>query len=360
MGVNIRVSHGRLFLDIYWKGMRKWENLNLRIPEDKQGKKDAMRLAEIVRMKREQQLMAGEYNLQDIVAGKQPLVAYAEKIAGTQSDKNPLPKSLKYLREYAGTITIGGLDHSWIESYRQYLLDQPTLSQSTASRYLASLKNLLRQALRDRLIIRDPTTYTKGIAIPDAETYHLTLEEIGRLAATPLGGGLGAEVKTAFLFGCYSGLRISDLRTLTWGQILRDPLAIQKQQQKTKAIVNIPLHASAWAIIKDDKIHSASEYVFPMLASTKTNTNQYLVAWAGHAGIQKQLGWHVARRTFGTLALQAGGDLKTVSELLGHKKITHTARYLKSNSATQRHAVEAIPSLEIKQAEVLPLRVRES
>lgn len=98
------------------------------------------------------------------------------------------------------------------------------------------------------------------------------------------------------------------------------------------------------------------ELVFPLLRSTKTNTNQYLTQWAKKAGIEKCLGWHAAGRTFGTLALQARGDLKSVSSLLGHKKITHTARYLKTDSATQRATVEAIPSLEIEKEEVVPLK----
>ena len=35
--------------------------------------------------------MAGEYSLQDVLTGKQGLVAYAEKIAEDQAQKNPLP-----------------------------------------------------------------------------------------------------------------------------------------------------------------------------------------------------------------------------------------------------------------------------
>ncbi len=360
MSVKIRVSHGWLYLDIYWKGSRKWENLHMHLPTDRKEAREAMRLAEIIKAERERQLVVGEYGLKDEIAEKTELVLYAQKLADEQAPKNPLPKSQKYLQKYGDNITLGAIDAQWVEGYRKFLLDQPTLSPATAAKYLAALRGVLHRALRDRLIIRDPTLGSHGISVPEPETVHLTLEEVERLAATALGGEIGAEVKRAFLFGCFSGLRVSDLKSLRWGQIERDPPSIHKRQQKTQALVRIPLHKSAWVIIDDKKIHKADELVFPVLSRNKTNTNQYLTHWAEQAGLEKRLGWHVARRTFGTLALQAGGDLKTVSSLLGHKKITHTARYLKTDSATQRATVEAIPELVKQKAEIIPLKIAKS
>jgi integrase len=49
----------------------------------------------------------------------------------------------------------------------------------------------------------------------------------------PLNTELGNEIKKAFLFGCYSGLRVSDLKTLAWGDIQHDPPQINKRQVKT-------------------------------------------------------------------------------------------------------------------------------
>jgi len=358
MGVKIRVSRGKLFLDIYWQGERKWENLHLSLPADKATAKETMRLADIIRAKREQQLVAGEFGLQDIVAGKQGLVEYATKLASAQDKKNPLPKSIHYLKEYAGTITLGGITPTWLDGYRNFLLHQEALGEATASKYLSVLKTVLHQAIRDRLIIRDPCEGVKGIKVPEALTQHLTFPEIERLAKTPIGGNLGADVKKAFLFACFTGLRISDLRGLKWGNIERDPLALRKIQQKTKAIVKIPLAATAWAIIKDEKIHHADEPVFPELAAkVKTNTNVYLVAWAKKAGIEKQLGWHVARRSFGTLALQNGGDLKTVSKLLGHTNLKHTDKYLKTDTGTMQRAIDALPTIDLdKKGDIVPIR----
>jgi integrase len=348
MSVKIRAKRNRLYLDIYWKGSRIWETIGITITGNKVTDKEAWRLAEIVRARREQQLVAGEYNLQDIVAGKQSFIEYAERIAQKQDKKNPLPKSLLYLKPFAKTISIGAVNAQWLEQYRQFLLEQPALSNATAQKYFSAMKSVIHYAIRERIIIRDPTDGVKGISVPDPETVHLTLTEIQKLALTPIGGDLGSEVKKGFLFDCYTGLRISDLLSLKWGNIEQEPrLSLSTRQKKTGAIVSIPLSKLAWQIIDDQQQHHADEFVFPLMASTKTNTNQYLVDWAKRAGIEKQLGWHVARRTFGTLALQNGGDLKTVSALLGHKKLTHTARYLKTDDNTKQRVIDAIPEIQL-------------
>jgi integrase len=71
------------------------------------------------------------------------------------------------------------------------------------------------------------------------------MPEVQALAKTPVNRGLRTEVKQAFLFGCYTGLRISDLRTLVWGDIQSDPLQINKRQEKTELKAYVPLHSVA-------------------------------------------------------------------------------------------------------------------
>jgi hypothetical protein len=52
MSVNIRKKRGKLYLDIYENGKRKWEALHLALTDDKDMNKETMRLAEICRAKR--------------------------------------------------------------------------------------------------------------------------------------------------------------------------------------------------------------------------------------------------------------------------------------------------------------------
>ena len=61
------------------------------------------------------------------------------------------------------------------------------------------------------------------------------------------------------------------------------------------------------------------------------------------AGVASK-GIRSARRTFATTLLRAGADLKLVQDLLGHKNIDTTSRYLTpADSATTREAVDRLP-----------------
>jgi site-specific recombinase XerD len=72
----------------------------------------------------------------------------------------------------------------------------------------------LRKAVREGIIPRNPAAAVKSISIPETDKVFLSSEEIQQLLArTPVGGELGADVRRAFLFGCFSGLRISDLNS---------------------------------------------------------------------------------------------------------------------------------------------------
>ena len=51
------------------------------------------------------------------------------------------------------------------------------------------------------------------------------------------------EVKRAFLFACFTGLRFSDIKALKWENVKGSQLEIR--QEKTDEIVNIPLSNSA-------------------------------------------------------------------------------------------------------------------
>jgi hypothetical protein len=47
MGIKIRVTRGKLFLDIIHKGERHWESLGLSVTSDKAQMKEVMRLTNI-------------------------------------------------------------------------------------------------------------------------------------------------------------------------------------------------------------------------------------------------------------------------------------------------------------------------
>lgn len=60
------------------------------------------------------------------------------------------------------------------------------------------------------------------------------------------------------------------------------------------------------------------------------------------AGIQKRVTPHTLRHAFATHAMQAGNDIKTVQELLGHEDLNTTAIYLHADAARGLSPLDAI------------------
>ena len=348
MGVKIRKSHGKLYLDIHVNGKRHWEALGLSVTQDRQQNKEVIRLAEICRSKRETQIVSGEWGLLDPVNGKQTLHHYITELGKSKDKKHQLNRVLKYLDSYRdGGISIGHITEKWLENFQEYLLKESGLAKRSASSYASAIRYALKKAARDRIIPRNPAEGVKTIPLPDCDKIHLTFDEVQRLAKTPLGGELGAAVKRAFLFACFTGLRIFDLKTLKWSDISRDPLQIQKQQKKTGSKVFVPLHPVAWGIINDGALHNYMDPVFPRISGLVSTVSHYLYRWAGKAGIDKNLGWHTARHTFAVMSLEYGAEIYTVSKLLGHTNLQTTQVYARATDKMKREAVSALPQIEI-------------
>jgi len=346
VGVKIRINKGKIYLDVYANGQRRWESLGLSVPNDKQQAKEIMKLVEVCRSKREAQITSGEWGLIDPINGRQTLSEYIETM--NKGKNSTIAKALKFINLHnRGNIAIANVTEKWIEDFQDFLLNDTKLSKSTAAHYTGVIRQALKKAARDRIIPRNPAIGVKSISVPESDKIYLELSEIKKLAKTELGGVLGAEVKRAFLFGCFTGLRISDIKSLQWGDINREPLQIAKRQEKTERKVFIPLHETAWKIINDGAIHNHRALIFPGLTKSKTNTNEYLKSWAKKAGIEKTIGWHTARHSFAVISLESGAEIYTVSKLLGHANLRTTQTYAKVTDTLKRKAVNAFPGIEI-------------
>ena len=349
MSVSVREKRGKLYLDIYQAGKRTWEALHLALTGDKAQNKEIMRLAEICRSRRETQLLAGSWDIQDPVAGRKKLVTCLAEVAVTKTHTDYITGCIRYLKRYTNgnSIQLAHITPQWVDAFQQFLLNGTGLSPMTAYDYAKAIRMALRKAVHDNILIKNPAERVKALPEPETDLVFLSVREVQALADTEIPGELGAEIRRAFLFACYTGLRISDLKSLKWGDIERDPLQIIKRQQKTRHAVHIPLKEIAWNIIDDGEAHHPDDKVFACLGNTKSQTNQYLLKWAAKAGVTKPVGWHTARRTFATWELEHGADIYTTAKLLGHKHIKQAAKYAQVTDKLRRSAIDALPEITL-------------
>jgi site-specific recombinase XerD len=351
MGVKIRISHGKIFLDIYNAGNRHWESTGLSVSSDPRQQKEVMSLAEIIRSKRETQLVSEKYNLTDPIASKKTLHSYYSEHIKKITKKTPLKSSLLHLEKYPGgtAIKLSEITHTWARNYLDYLSKDCNLEITTAATYFSHLKQILFKAVRDNIILKNPAALIRCPKKHGQNKVFFDDEELQLIGKTAMLCKNGAEIKKAFIFSCYTGLRISDIKTLKWKHITHTgtKTTLSKQQVKTRRNLDNPVPESAWKLIENEGPHDPEDYIFPYLSSIKSDCHDQLTKWGKKAGISKNLTWHVARRTFALSLLESGADIYTVSKMLGHTSIKTTLDYLKLSTKLSKTAVNNIPEIKL-------------
>lgn len=126
-----------------------------------------------------------------------------------------------------------------------------------------------------------------------------------------------------FLFSCHcGGLRCADLDRVGWSDI--DDGFLCFYPEKTKHIdklIEVPLSKDALRYVQNP-----TGCFFDPLSNQ--NYNQYLKVVARVAGLSKNLTTHVARHTFATNYLVAGGRREVLQKILGHADSETTDVYV--------------------------------
>jgi site-specific recombinase XerD len=345
-GVVLRVQHGKrgdhLFLDIHAFGTRKREFLRLYLTGDDDADRSTLLKAEEIRTLRLQQMHASRYGIESSqYAWDADFIAYFAALTADRS-KN-WRSTLAHLRRFTkDVVRFSEVNENWIEKFIRYLRGQE-LHHNSVNVYTDTLKAALNLAVRERRIPRNPFGGIPVLPRKHTQRTFLTFAELQLLLITPC---RHTEVRRAFLFACYTGLRLSDLRALTWSCVHADGLHFT--QRKTGDYNHIPLAHQARAILGTHPslqgAQAESTRVFTLPGSDDT-FNRYLKEWVAKAGISKCVTSHVARHTFATLLVSSNANLYTVQHLLGHRDIRVTQVYARLLHDQKERAIAALPSL---------------
>ncbi len=328
-----------LYLDIYYNGQRKYEFLNIYLGKDKNVNKENIRVAESIRANREIEINNNQYGMVPAFKSKTDFVTYFEQKAGNKESWQP---PLYQLKSFTKGIILSAINEQWLKSFQDYLLTN--VSNNTAHNYFIYINNVLNQAVKEKLIPDNPCKYIEKIRKTEVEKSYLTFEEIQKLAKADC---IDQETKRAFLFSCYTGLRISDVKKLTYSDIQGDRL--QFRQKKTGQFEYMPLSDMAMRLLENP-----DSKIIPLKKSSVFNLKrhetirQQLKKWCKNAGIDKPVTFHTSRHSFATVALTQGVDIYTVSKLLGHRDLATTQIYAKIVNEKMRDAVNKLPKIEIE------------
>lgn len=227
--------------------------------------------------------------------------------------------------------------------YTKDLSKAPTISANTASSYFALFSTCMNNAVKAGILRENPVNKLdprERLQRKEGRKEYLTIEEVKLLMNTDC---YRPVVKQAFLFACFTGLRLSDIYALTPRHIVTAPDGytqyISIEMKKTERPVTIPLSQEAWRWLPEAK---GDDVPFFDLPTTATVIGRALRMWAETAGIRKHLSFHVSRHTFGTMMLTLGADIYTTSKLMGHTNIKTTEIYAKIVDKKKEEAINLI------------------
>ena len=344
-----------LYLDIYVKGTRKYESLGLylipeKTPLDKQMNIHTRQVAKKIKADRIIALQErGIKQYEKIKQSNMSLLDWLRKYEqenfgfrpSTLKGRVDMRKKVEEYLEQQKTpyISMSEVDADFCRGFLRFLataknsvctINERTISPGCAHHHQAVFNGALNKAVREGLLTANPmkSLDRKEKFQPSPEDREfLTIEELRSLMDLPCSN---EQVKKAFVFSCFTGLRLSDARTLTWRKVYKTPdgktLYIHVFMQKTQKPNNIPLSQEALNCIqvKDN----LDEPIFTLPASDAT-INYHVKKLVKAAGIEKKVSFHCSRHTFATMMLTLGVDIYTTSKLLGHANVTTTAIYAK-------------------------------
>ena len=254
--------------------------------------------------------------------------------------KSQITKLKKY---HIGKISLSEINNlDFIRDYENYMIDELKNKTNTIYKSLAFIRTILNEAIKHS-IVQDSVFAKIKLKKVSGNREFLSFTEINSLEKLLHSKKLSParkEVLKYFLFSCYTGLRYTDIKNLTHGDIFEYPFynietkksinrkMITLEMHKTKRLVNIPLIPQAQALIKNKDKYPYCK-VFKVLSNQKTNQNLKEIMRLAEIRKKGGISFHCARHSFATNAIAANMSLPYVSQLLGHSETKTTGIYVK-------------------------------
>lgn len=369
MGITLgkkQLNKGRvsLYLNYSYNGKRRKEYLGIILDppssaENRAENKNKILIAKQIRAKKELEFLSVEYHLNDVEntfddifpsnTGNAPdfyvligqfLESYHKK------DKKMVKACVTHLRLFTRkkNLPITLLTKDFCINFLEYLRDH--LRGNTPIGYFKKFRMCINKCIENKLMSFNPTDGIRLIQFDEVTKAILSMKEIQKLAITPC---LNNEVKRAFLFSCYCGLRWCDIYRLQYKDIdlpsNRLTIIQQKVQAHSKnAILHLNLNQTAIKLLQKRE-GANDDFVFEL--PSYSYTLRILNQWVKRANIHKHITFHCARHSFITNIMANGANIKTAASLAGHSTTRHTEKYIHIIDELKQKAVDSLPDITI-------------
>lgn len=214
------------------------------------------------------------------------------------------------------------------------------LSRATAARRLSCLRSFYRFLVRQEVVSQNPAQFVhfpkKGETLPRA----MNVDDTARLLDAPfLETFQGVRDKAIFELLYSSGLRVGELCAIDLADISLSPEMIRVKGKGNKARVtpfgekaasSLQLYLDKRSVLvqKNKKTGQTALFLNKYGERLSTRQVQKIAKDRGVAvGISSDVTPHRFRHSMATHLLEAGADLRSIQDMLGHASLATTQRY---------------------------------
>jgi len=248
----------------------------------------------------------------------------------------------RWLKNRGGSL--GEAERTDIDAYLAHLFGEGGLRARSAARAVSSLRRFYRQLQRDGERSDDPTALTASPRLPRSLPKSLSEAQVEALLEAPdIGAAEGFRDRVMLEVLYATGLRVSELVGLPIAAVSLDMGVVRVLGKGAKERL-VPLGEEALDWIgrylrgpRNELLdRQQSEALFVTRRGGPMTRQAFWLRLKRHAavaGIRSAVSPHVLRHAFATHLLAAGGDLRTIQELLGHASLSTTQRYTEVDTA---------------------------
>ena len=209
------------------------------------------------------------------------------------------------------------------------------LGGKSLARMLSAWRGFFNYLARDHGFTRNPCAGVRAPKSPKSLPKALSPDEATRLVSFAQAGPLAVRDRAMFELLYSSGLRLSELTSLTQGDISFADATVRVTGKGNKTrVVPVGSHAlqalQAWLPVRETLPQRDAAALFLNQrggAISPRTVQSRLKAWGIKQGLPGHVHPHMLRHSFASHVLQSSGDLRAVQEMLGHASISTTQVY---------------------------------
>lgn len=233
---------------------------------------------------------------------------------------------LQKLQGWRDEIPFHTIDKEFMKELRRFLRKNHANATSTVNGNISVIKRYINLANDMKIPLTiSPNEIVVGSTAGNKN--HLKPHEVRKLREFYFlidSEHLQKKVVGYFLFSCFTGLRLSDVKALDRSQVEKETFSFVPK--KTAAFKNYESEMAISPLLRQIIDHC------PRLFTEKWPSDQYinreLKEIARVLRINNKISFHSARHTFATNYLRTGGKVERLKVLLGHSNITTTMAYV--------------------------------